>query len=283
VTKVKVTTTPLFLDTTIQVDRILRKAEPDKLRQIEELLGDRFLLACSYSRLEYKRVVLQNLALCLTYLVEEGSFFKAMIRASAIGAHAPRRLSTLVKVLAWMGSELNVITEEDVGGEYGERLAMRAESYYRNTIRYLWKRFDKSVDSITDGTKCTLSDDPPLPKTDGTFTVQIHESKCLEKRCNNANFFRSKLPEVRRICETLDKLEGKGVELTAELLRIREGMKAAMNNPARLYNYKNCMTIGDAWIHLECLAAKVKDFATTNYKESEHLCPILGLEMKRPY
>jgi hypothetical protein len=50
----------------------------------------------------------------------------------------------------------------------------------------------------------------------------------------------------------------------------------------KAYDYKTCLRLGDLWVHLESLAGGVKPFATRNYKESQILCPILGLEMKLP-
>ena len=53
------TTKPLFLDTTIQVDRVLKEQPPELLVNLNTLLaGFDYLLVCSYSRLEFKRVVI---------------------------------------------------------------------------------------------------------------------------------------------------------------------------------------------------------------------------------
>jgi hypothetical protein len=59
-------TEPLFVDTTIQVDRVLKEQPPERLAALNALLAEfNFLICSSYSRLEFKRVVIQNLALVL--------------------------------------------------------------------------------------------------------------------------------------------------------------------------------------------------------------------------
>jgi hypothetical protein len=94
---------------------------------------------------------------------------------------------------------------------------------------------------------------------------------------------------VRKLCDGLDRLESDGVELTEELKKARAEMRAAMvnstkngTNEQRLYNYKNCLSVGDVWIHLESIASNIKDFASTNYRESQHLCSLLGLNLHDP-
>jgi hypothetical protein len=73
-----------------------------------------------------------------------------------------------------------------------------------------------------------------------------------------------------------------GGELTEEMSKALETIKESIADPGKLYDYKKCLAVGDVWIHLECLAANVKDLGTTNYKESQILCPALGLEMRLP-
>jgi hypothetical protein len=279
-----VTGSPLFLDTTIHVDRVLKEQPPELLTSLEALLSRfNYLVGCSYSRLEFKRVVIQNLALTLDYLCDDRSFFRALQRATAIGARRPRRAATLISIAAWLGFQINQQIEVTLGEELDRKMALRAESYLRNAIVSLWKRFDKNVDSITDKTECRRSLEGPRLKGNGRFDASIPESKCKTKECNNANFFRAHLPLMRKVRDQLEQLRAqKSKKLTRELEVALDSLKAAISNPAGLYDYKACAGIGDIWMHLECLTAGVKDFATTNYKESEVLCPMLGLTMQNP-
>src|SRR5436309_1933235 len=124
---------PLFLDTTIQVDRVLKEEPPAKLAQIEALLAQfGLLLACSFSRLEYKRVVIQNLGLILAYLHEENSFFGAMQRAQQI--QQGRRPKTLTNLLAWLGYKVNKTIQVRKGEDLDAKLTMQAKSYLRVAI-----------------------------------------------------------------------------------------------------------------------------------------------------
>lgn len=275
---------PLFLDTTIQVDRVLKEQPPELLVSLNALLARfNYLVGYSYSRLEFKRAVIQNLALILDYLCDDRSFFRALQRAIAIGARRPRRAATLMSIAAWLGFQIKQQIEVTLGEDLDQRLAMRAESYLRNAIVYLWKRFDKSVDSVTDRTECRRAIEGPRRKANGRFDVSIAESNCRMKECNNANFFRAHLPLMKQVRDQLEQLRAqKSKKFTKELETALERLKAAISYPDGLYDYKACGGVGDIWMHLECLAAGVKDFATTNYKESEVLCPMLGLTMQNP-
>lgn len=278
-------TKPLFLDTTIQVDRLLKEKPPALLIPLAALLAQfDFLVACSYSRLEYKRVIIQNLALILTYLCAEQSFFRAMQKAQSVGGGRSRRASTLVNVLAWVGYQVDGQKEVTEGEGTDRQLAMRAESYIRNSILFLWKRFDNTVASIRDGTECRRAIEGPQRTGDGTLDVSIPRSKCRNKECNNVNFFRSHLPLMKKLRDRLQQLEAgeDKLKVTDELRRAREMLTTAIDNPSILYDYRNCAALGDVWIHLECVAAGLKDFATTNYKESQVLCPEMGLTMRQP-
>lgn len=278
-------TKPLFLDTTIQVDRVLKEQPPKRLASLNTLLADfDFLVSCSYSRLEFKRVVIQNLALVLNYLCEEQSFFGALQRAQTVGAVRPRRASTLISIATWVGLQVQDQIEVTLGQGSDQKLALRAEAYIRNAIPFLWKRFDESVDSIRDGTQCKRATEGPRKTANGSFDVAIPQSKCKTKECNNANFFQSNLLLLKTLRDKLQQLsqEPGKTKLTTELEAVLKTITTSITNPASLYDYKTCVGIGDLWLHLESVVAGVKDFATTNYKESQILCPIFGLTMRQP-
>jgi hypothetical protein len=216
------------------------------------------------------------------YLVEEKSFFFAFKRAAALIPHRNRKASTLVNILAWLGQKIESGSIVDVGVELDEQLAMQAESYIRTNLIFLWHKFDQSVDGLSDKTECARAKEAPRRTKAGVMLVEIPEGSCKKRECNNSNFFHSNFPTIKKICAELDALEVRGVELSRELMNARDEMRHALKDPTRLYNYDNCMSVGDVWLHLECLVSGIEDFGTTNYKESQHLCPILGLNMKQP-
>ena len=149
----------LFLDTSIQIDRIVMEESPDIRPQIDALLKDfNFLLACSYSRLEFKRVVLQNLALALRYICEHRSFWYAFERATRLRRN--RQVKTLTNILRWIGQRAGGSITASSGSAADERLADQAESFIRNGIRFVWKRFERARD--------------PQPDRDGRAAQEAH-------------------------------------------------------------------------------------------------------------
>jgi hypothetical protein len=276
-------TDAIFVDTTIQVDRIIQEFNPDKKAAIEALLGKYDLkAACTFSMVEFKRVVLQNLSLCLRYLNEEGSYLRALNRATSLGPRRARRISTLISILTWVGMKVDDVQAMSDGGTADELLTLQSISFIRINILFLWKRFEKSVDTLLDKTKCSRAKEVPKKDEKGNVLVPIRESLCGNEECSNVNFFRNQLPMIRKTCARIDELEKEG-KATQELKEARNELKRAMTDQIRLYNYKNCLKVGDVWLHLECLASGIKEFGTTNYKESAHLCPVMGLNMRNPY
>ena len=250
---------------------------------IESLLDQYdFKAACTYSLVEYKRVVLQNLSLCLRYLIEEDSYFLALNRVTNLSPHRPRQVATLVSLMSWVGMKAGE-QEVEIGGKLEEILTLKSMSFIRTNIFFLWKKFEKSVDTLLNQTNCARAKEEPKKDDNGNVIIQIRESLCKTMECNNVNFFTEHLPLVRKVCDEIDRLEQAGQVVSQELKKLRDELRLAMTDKTRLYDYKNCLNVGDFWIHLESLAANIKDFATTNYKESQHLCPSMGLSMKKPY
>jgi hypothetical protein len=271
----------LFLDTSIQVDRIVAENDPARRTPIERLLAEfDFHLTCSYSRLEFKRVVIQNLALTLRYIGEENSFFRAFHRANRL--QRQRRATTLTNIMAWIGYRVTREIEVTAGEGLDLQMALQAGSIIRNAIRYIWRRFDRSVGSVLNGTQCVRATEGPKVMADGSIDASIPESRCREKQCNNANFLRSRLPDIKRLCTELERIKKRGGRITDELEDILATLRQIERDLDKAYDYKTCLAIGDLWMHLECLKGGVKNFATRNYKESEVLCPIFGLKMKLP-
>ena len=265
------------------MDRLIQEDDNKRIEAIEKLLSSHdFLVACSYSRLEYKRVVIQNLALSLRFLVEEKDYFRAMQRATALGQHRPKRMATLVNMLAWLGWRTDDRTTRETEPDVAEELALRCASYIRTNILFLWRRIDRMVDKVVDQTACARAREEPRVSQGGLVFAEIRQGQCRKRQCNNVNFFHSNFPRLRKICDELDGLEKRGVGLSSELQTARAEIRRALDNPIVLFDYASCLRVGDVWLHLECVVAEIKDFATTNYKESQHLCPILGLEMKQP-
>ena len=223
--------------------------------------------------------MIQNLALTLQYIIEEESFFGALARTTRL--QQPRRKSTLVNILVWVESKVDNIYATYESHDQDLRLA--AESYIRNAIVATWELFDSSVHSVFDRIECKKTAEPPIRKSSGMIDASIPTSKCSNRECRNANVVRENLQLLIEIAARLNAVKADSPGLwTDELEEILAGLALAIKSPGSPYNYKRCLHIGDLWIHLEAILGGIKHFATTNYKESQVLCPVLGLEMKSP-
>jgi hypothetical protein len=66
---------------------------------------------------------------------------------------------------------------------------------------------------------------------------------------------------------------------TDELEKAHAMLARAVAYPPSVFDYRNCLNIGDVWLHFECLKEGAKKFVTANYRESQILCPLLELEL----
>ena len=194
-------------------------------------------------------------------------------------------------MLGWLGRSVDQAIEVRRGEGVDRQLGLQAESFLRNALRYGWKRLEHLSDSTADKLNCQRGKEPPVLGGDGSVDAHVPEGKCADKRCNVANFFLSNLPLIRKVAGQIRQLreedrrenrEEMERRATDELLTIADQFDATERNPARLYNCNACLKFADLWIHLECLAAGAKDLATTNYRESQVLCPGLGIQMHLP-
>jgi hypothetical protein len=266
--------TALFLDTTIQVHRVVDEHDDEIMRSVADALRQaKPHIVCAYSRMEYKRVVLQNYALALRYLCEEQSFFGALRRAMRI-QRRPRRVSTLISILAWTGQQAAGVVDVEEGSELDRMLTQRSIAYLRNVIRFLWARFEGDVE-IVDRLQCQRGREAPRPTNNGGFDASIPETACRDRGCNNANVFRAELPRLRMVAKAIEMAPAE--HQTDELKQAARAIEAALSNPNRLYDHPRCLELADVWIHLEAVMAQLADFATSNYRESRVFCPALGL------
>jgi hypothetical protein len=269
----------LFLDTTIHVDLVVEDQESraDGLKRLTQ--GSDYRISCAFARLEYKRVVLQNWSLSLDYLCDAGTYSGALDRANRL--RRQRRVNTLVKIFAWIHRRAASGTiETPSDATIDSIVADRSISILRVAIRSGWARFNRHVDSLVDAMNCQRALEAPRAKKNGGLDVTVHQLQCRNRRCDNANFFRRHRPSLLRLRDHIRQLPSdlQRDELTAAA----EAIRLASTNADRLYDYGHCLEIGDVWHHIECVQSGVKDFATTNYHDSQVLCPALGLKMRVP-
>ena len=267
----------VFLDTTIIVERFFG-TDRNRLNAISTWIPDgTYTMLCEFSRLEYKRVVMQNMSLALRYLCEEGLMSRALIRANSIPRHS-RKAQTLISILAWVQNQLGqarIQIELDQNAD--EILASRAISYLRNALRSAWRRFSKSADSIVNKINCRRALEVPVERPDHSYDLTVHQAACRNKECSNANFFREQGSMMMALKRSLEGTPEKF--MTAELKTALKTIELALGSPHKLYDYNTCLGLSDVWVHLECAVAGMKNLLTTNYKESQVLCPALGVRM----
>lgn len=264
-----------FVDTTIQVSRIVEANDDVFQSAIATVIAGESVMACAFSRLEFKRVVIQNIHLALRYILTEKSIFAAIRRANRL--RRDRQCKMLVSILMWAAESDPSEFESSTGDEQDQQLTLQAEAFLRNAIEYCWHRYAAIVLSVVNHIDCRRGEEAPRRTRSGGFDVAIPKTECSKRSCGNKVFFQERMNLVRSLQK---RLRENSNELTDELRAALDVLDEvlARGKLHHLYDYNKCVTLGDVWVHLECVASGIKEFVTTNYKESDILCPMLDLE-----
>lgn len=275
------TGTSAFLDTTIHVDRVLRRNEPEYLNVVEAICAQyHTCVTSSFSKLEFKNVVLMDLQCVAQWIEEEDSFNAAYVRAHRVQS---RRSGTLSCIVAFVQRELDTTIELEQGDSLDVALTIQAKLYIHNAIEYLWYRFDEDFDSIVDNMQCKRVLEEPVRKASGKVEVCNHHSKCRSMTCNNVGVFQSHLTRIKGLIAALRAMQAVGDPLlTGEMVKMIEAYDAYTKNKVFLYDWGKCVGIGDLWIHLDSIQSGSTALITRNYKESNVLCKLLGIELVLP-
>jgi len=129
--------TKLFLDTTIQIEKIFGR---DRY-ELSEYLKEKDVLTSSYVLMEFKRTVLKDCIALHTYLLEEGDLESTFIRLSELRSYDHRIASRIYMILSGICEPDNI--------EY-EKVLERLEDLIESE---LLEHFFYNVET-TDETKC---------------------------------------------------------------------------------------------------------------------------------
>jgi hypothetical protein len=270
-----------FVDTTIHVDRVLRKQDTQYIKGVDQICaGYDARITSTFSKLEFKNVVLMDLQCVAQWIEEEDSFVAAYGRAMQVQS---RRSKTLANIAAFVQRGVDTSIEVKKGDSLDAQLKEQALTFIYNAIEYLWLRFDHEVDSVVDNTECRRVREAPERQESGKVTVRNQRSQCRSMACNNVGVYVAQMPRLRRLVEKLRKMEASGDDrMTAELREIVSTYDFVASNRNRLFDFNRCVGLGDLWIHLEAVQTGAEAMITRNYKESTVLCESLNLAMVDP-
>ena len=254
---------PLFLDTSIQIARVVHG--PKTKERIRNRIAQHDQTSTGLvSRQEFKRRLLKEAEYLLRILNKYNSFDEVNQHVIRLWGQWPgrvRKRNICLQTLAQVH-----------GGDDKERTE-RLSLYLRSLLVAGLKRFDQQVDSVRQDANCACAradvvEKVPLRK------YNFGPDRCSDTRpgqCGVVAFLQTRTDACKMILEKIRSL--KPAEKTNDLTQAEEFLQEILFHPEKAVSYNPCLSTGDLLIALESLG--IESFYTLNSAESQHLCRAL--------
>jgi predicted nucleic acid-binding protein len=249
----------LFLDTTIQIEKVLGREE--RKREIQKNLKEKYVITSRYVLMEYIRTVVKDFYYIYNVLKEESSV-EAAIDRIADEARGLLSLKRCLKIINRM--------YQSQGNDRPDRREL-IKHFERYISVSLPRIFQKDIDEILNLIDCDIS------------RVEFSEwnaSKAPVFHCNRAkagcrllDFFKARKIEFNLIFSSLNKLPQKDQQLQ----ECERALGEVFESEEKILGERNCWSLGDVIIAItmppECL------MYTTNKKHFQVFTEALRKKM----
>jgi len=250
----------IFLETTIQIQRLIYD---QSVRQtINAKFQDNEIITSTYVWMEVQRTVRQDYQYLIDLLILRKpttmSLFMHYVGESQ-NIYSARRLGRMMQILAQMIDEFQILTIDP----------FEAADYLRNQCVWAVKRgFFEGVDIILDTTMCDLvKPDYDIPQG-GRMSCRRETAQCALPDLLNGH-----LSDIQQIALDTELLSSLGPTTQKNLPNI-------VNDPNLAKGERNCWSLGDLIIALECPSDAL--LWTTNISHFEPLCRHLERKLYDP-
>lgn len=243
----------LFLDTTIQIDRVTgskkRKEEVEKVLKDNNLYCSAYVLGEYYATVVNDLVTLYGLFLLDKDIGETGKRITEMV----FGRSQPRVAKLYANILSMCKFDV-----DEVEGTFLLSMDLIQDEFYRN----LTKMFDR--------TKCARAERKIIYE-DGVPVLPDIPCRKNKKICGICQFWQEAGQEIGQITESK--------EIDEKILKILYAAKVDEQE----YRGNNCKTLGDTVIAVEAKNSGTGlKMCSSNKKDFQPLCNAIGLELVAP-
>ncbi|NLW87289.1 MAG: hypothetical protein GXY38_10495 [Planctomycetes bacterium] len=260
----------VLVDTSLLIEQQKQRKQADPVRKALNRYG--FKGASSFSRLEFKYAWLQR----LSYLYDVAS--KPHHAVHEVWDYIMKRLGGLEKQrgrVQTLWDALHKFLELDGKRLTDEAQVLRLRAHCKTSILDARDAFSEMITGEFNGTDCALAKEFVRENPDGSFNVTIPKCKRGQQQCQVADFFQ----KHRELFATIANAVSAVSDASPELLRIREHILAAMDDPEHLCD-QSCRRIADAIIAVDGHGMDV--FGANNDKEWRTIAAALGKDLLNP-
>ena len=258
--------TALFLDTTIQIARIVHS--PEQKKRIAERLAKYDITATGLVvRQEFRRRLLKDARYLLGLLEEKGSVTKVARHVLDRLVHPGlQRKRTICLEL------LQTVEEDDTEGDKTKRVRL----FLRNLLKHGLRSFDDSVGHLEESSGCACGQQP-IREVVRYRKYDFGTDKCSKvgSDCGIRRFLEDHKSDLEKVQERLKALPASGK--SKELLEAERFINAFLADSSNVEARNPCLAVGDLLIAMESVG--IPSFYTMNGKESQHLCRALAQEL----
>ncbi|MBC8521566.1 MAG: hypothetical protein H8D26_06215 [Methanomicrobia archaeon] len=230
-------TDKLFLETTIQIERIFGRKSED----IFEFLRDKEVLTSNYVLMEFKKTIIKDCTALYTYLKEEKSLSNTFKRLARLRSHEHRIASRIFLIL----SELTKDTKED------EKILEKLEDLIESE---LLEYFFYMV-NVIDETKCGLANEEVHKNETYSLNLRCRRN---EKNCEIEEFVARNKEEFKKLLNDL--------QAHKEFERSCRVIEEILKDCEKARGKTNCWKLSDFIISIEA-PKNYKIFTTDHHYE----------------
>lgn len=255
----------VFIDTSIQIGRRVHRPEIEKSIR-SRLASFSQVTTGLVVRGEFKKRLLMEAQYLLTQFKLRGSFEKVRRHVQdSLPPADPRKKQICLQTLT-------TIDEKDTDEDRSER----AKLYLRDLLRFGLPTFDAQLSTLLKDSGCARGLAPVREKKK-FLAYEFGPKRCeqSEGTCRVGQFLLKHRDLLEKVADYIAALPPD--ETTKELQASEDFIQQYLSSPSEIEKRNACTIVGDLLIALESSA--IPTFYTMNYKESRHLCQVLGQRM----
>lgn len=257
----------IYFDTTVIID--LFSVNNTKVQQRRQTLTQyNQKITSTYVKMEFKRAHIQRtLVYLLNLFNQEKDLGEIKSRIDKLQGYHKQQYARCAERLAYFFSWLsNEKTGERTVAEIAHE---KIPNYLRRMISWHWSRFEKEIDTITDGTSCVLAKIAPL-RVGNTFDVTLKKCKSTNIQCKIVEFLRTNCSDFERVKIMLENLPSRDQEQTKML----NSLNHILIRYEHISDQRHCWDCSDAIIAIE--APNGSTVMSSNTRHFSPICNALG-------